>query len=939
MFTRVHGAVFATLCVLACGLAGCGGGGETSHSVGGSIAGGDATAPSDNDAGSEVDAATRVFVGSSTSTMDAAQPFDGCAGGSCFDGPVCGDGIVETGEQCDDGNTMPGDGCNGICEIEPGYTCPAKGGKCVLIATCGNGVLDPGETCDDGNLKPGDGCSSTCQVEPGWRCTNPPLLVDSGAGAAGTSDAAANDGGVVLGPSACVQESCGDGVVETDIGETCDDGNVTSGDGCSSTCQLERGWTCATADAPCMAVCGDGLVVGTEQCDEGNANGAANSGCSSTCQVEPGWTCPSGGKCKTSCGDGIVAGSEQCDDGSANGTASDGCSATCTIEPGFACTVTNAKSTCTKTVCGNGIVEGSEECDDKNLIPYDGCSPTCTLEPKCSGGICSLSAVCGDGIVEPGEGCDDGNTVSGDGCSSTCQIEKGWTCTNQAATPPASLTIPVLYRDMLYWNTFSGSAIPGHPDFNGNQLNTAAGSVVTGLVESTLGTDNEPVWASDNSGSLVGGASSSTLFCWWYHQTGCSGTGSTNPYDQLVYVDASGKPLTLTLNQAGSNTYNYENTLFFPLDGLGWDASPLPAAAQAAVKGLTFANGYSLPETSTAGDGKQHNFNFTSELHYPFTYQASLSTATTGPQFSFAGDDDVWGFIAGKLVVDLGGVHAQANLTYTLTTTNAAALGLTDGDLYSIDVFQAERHPTGSDYGLTLAGFVRVSSVCTTTCGDGIVAGSEQCDNGANNEPPATAYGTGACTTSCTLAPFCGDDIVQSQDGEQCDDGTNLATYGGTSSMVCGPGCKYAPYCGDGQVQSPPEKCDNGANNVPASSNPYGAGICMTTCNPAPYCGDGLKNGTEQCDDGVNDGAYGTCNANCTLAAYCGDGIVNGLEKCDNGAGNVPVQTAYGANLCTTACTPAPYCGDGIVEPQFGEQCDGTSDCSTTCTVTSTGPR
>ena len=121
--------------------------------------------------------------------------------------------------------------------------------------------------------------------------------------------------------------------------------------------------------------------------------------------------------------------------------------------------------------------------------------------------------------------------------------------------------------------------------------------------------------------------------------------------------------------------------------------------------------------------------------------------------------------------------------------------------MYSIDVFQAERHTAGSDYGLTLAGFVRVSSVCSTTCGDGIVAGSEACDNGTNNHRrrPPTARG---CTTSCTLAPYCGDDDVQAKDGEQCDDGTNLATYGGTSSMVCGPGCKYAPYCGDGQVQN-----------------------------------------------------------------------------------------------------------------------------------------
>jgi fibro-slime domain-containing protein len=384
------------------------------------------------------------------------------------------------------------------------------------------------------------------------------------------------------------------------------------------------------------------------------------------------------------------------------------------------------------------------------------------------------------------------------------------------------------------------------------------------------------------------------------------------------------------------------NTSFFPLDGLGWDAPTLSTAAQAEVTAAgafntTSANnngttGYSLPEVSWAGDNKNHNFNFTSELHYPFTYQASQSTATKGPTFSFAGDDDVWAFIAGKLVVDLGGVHGTSPGSYTLTTGNAAALGLTDGDLYSIDVFQAERHPTGSDYGLTLAGFVRVSSVCKTTCGDGIAAGTEQCDNGTKNQPPATAYGAGVCTTSCTLAPYCGDDVVQTPNGEQCDNGSNMAAYGGSSSMVCGPGCRFAPYCGDGTVQTPPEKCDNGSKNVAESSNPYGAGICMSDCEPAPYCGDGIKNGTEQCDNGVNNGSYGTCNANCTLAAYCGDGTVQSPpEKCDNGSKNVPLATAYGANLCTTACTPAPYCGDGIVEPQFGEQCDGQPGCNSSC--------
>jgi cysteine-rich repeat protein len=63
----------------------------------------------------------------------------------CFN---CGNGILEPLEQCDDGNTDVGDGCNDICQVEE----------------CGNGNLDFGEECDDGNLNDRDGCSNSCEL-------------------------------------------------------------------------------------------------------------------------------------------------------------------------------------------------------------------------------------------------------------------------------------------------------------------------------------------------------------------------------------------------------------------------------------------------------------------------------------------------------------------------------------------------------------------------------------------------------------------------------------------------------------------------------------------------------------------------------------------------------------------------------------------------------
>lgn len=72
-------------------------------------------------------------------------------------GSFCGDGVLDAGEACDDGNIIDGDGCSASCTVE---------------AFCGDGKLDPGEQCDDGNTLNGDGCSAVCTVETGGQgCT------------------------------------------------------------------------------------------------------------------------------------------------------------------------------------------------------------------------------------------------------------------------------------------------------------------------------------------------------------------------------------------------------------------------------------------------------------------------------------------------------------------------------------------------------------------------------------------------------------------------------------------------------------------------------------------------------------------------------------------------------------------------------------------------
>jgi fibro-slime domain-containing protein len=88
------------------------------------------------------------------------------------------------------------------------------------------------------------------------------------------------------------------------------------------------------------------------------------------------------------------------------------------------------------------------------------------------------------------------------------------------------------------------------------------------------------------------------------------------------------------------------------------------------------------------GGYPDRNFHFTFELHTEFVYEAGA-----GQVFKFIGDDDVWVYVNGRLVIDLGGVHAA-----TEQFVDMDRLGLTDGETYPLDFFFAERHRTQSNF-------------------------------------------------------------------------------------------------------------------------------------------------------------------------------------------------------------------------------------------------
>lgn len=329
-------------------------------------------------------------------------------------GPVCGNGIIDEGEQCDGANL------NGKACTDGGFAggvlactslCTWDGSGC-LSSLCGNGLIDPGEDCDGTNLNGKactDGgfaggtlaCTSSCKWD-GTRCSRAVCgngVVETGEQCDGTNlsgQTCASKGyaggglscsNCVLNTTNCLSSVCGNGIV--DPGEDCDGTNLNGKactDGGFAGGVLACTSSCTWDGSRCLVnVCGNGIKETGEVCDDGNA--VNNDGCTIACRSEY-------------CGDGVKQSNEQCDDG--NWLNRDGCSALCKLE---------------NPVCGNGVLEGTEQCDDSNTSNDDGCSRSCSKE------------YCGDGIKQSNEQCDDRNLVNDDGCSATCRVE-GPVCGN-----------------------------------------------------------------------------------------------------------------------------------------------------------------------------------------------------------------------------------------------------------------------------------------------------------------------------------------------------------------------------------------------------------------------------------------------------------------------------------------------------------------------------
>ena len=226
--------------------------------------------------------------------------------------------------------------------------------------------------------------------------------------------------------------------------------------------------------------------------------------------------------------------------------------------------------------------------------------------------------------------------------------------------------ITAVIRDFKFFDAADSTTDPDfeNPPYNINETGMPAQGYIgpwddPTIVTNALGVDNKPVYASATGTTLT--THGKAAFDLWFNDT--SGTNIPVNY-----------PLPLTQNADGSSVYdsNQSGQLYVandPSQGRGF--FPID-------DGTPYA-------TMFGNQGKPHNYSFTMEIHTVFTYQG-------GEYFNFRGDDDVFVYVNGALVINLGGVHRPE-----AAQVNVDSLGLTQGKSYPLDFFSAERHVTGSN--------------------------------------------------------------------------------------------------------------------------------------------------------------------------------------------------------------------------------------------------
>ena len=821
----------------------------------------------------------------STGTLACNRTCDDFVTTGCTDSTTCGNGIVETGEECD-GVDIQGATCankvgaGSVGTVLCGNNCKYFNlSGCSAASTCGNGNLDLGEVCEVGNLQ-GKTCADI--VGPGstgtLKCGPTCYTFDTSGCSAATT--------------------CGNG--KGDENEVCD-GNYVAGLTCAdvvgfgSKGTLRCNSTCTAFDTiSCTpeVTCGNGRLDAGEVCDGAFLNGASCSsrvGFGSTGEIKCNSNCSgydtSACSAVVTCGNGILDSGEACDGALLKGT-------TCVDVVGFGSVGTPecnsncsgfTKGTCSAAVtCGNGRIDSGETCDMNNLsgatcasVRGSGSTGTLRCNNTCDGydiTNCSAPVTCGNGVIDEGEQCD----------GTKFDISKSCNTYDPRVWESGSLTCN---QDTCTVNTSQCKAYCGN-----NVVNTSVGGVTIGEAcdHSTDKGDKFPT-SQNTCAKVVGAGSTGTLTC----SLDCS----TIVVNQCTAAPYCGDGMVNTSDEACDGS-----SFALGTDDCASYSSTFKAGGKVRCLSNCTVDTNSCEQKERCGDGIVNGTEYCDGDHFMLDETRCSEWDTQYSSGNVKCNQNT-------CQLDFSACIVKPSAKCGNGIVEISNGEMCDGQQYMDNI------KTCADYSSSYSGGSLScthdcqidDSACTTVnpCGNNTIDPGEECDgskfNGSfkscsgYNSNLYTSGGTLGCTSDCKIDvsgcnPYCGNGSVNTTKGEECDhsdSGDKFQTSKNTCAKVVG----------------------TGSTGTLACTNDCKLDVSGCSAAVTEYCGDGIVNGNEDCDGTAFFGNFTKCT-DWQDAAYSG--------------GNVGCDSNW--NLVFSDCTPIaePYCGDGIVN-QPDEMCDGSS--------------